>query len=226
MSIPALIDKQDVFEIVRDQIALILDSESTSQQALAVTADKNPELWKLRIFVERANPFEEFLKVEGDTDRSPIVNVWYDSSNFDPASSNISERQKSESVFNIDCYGYSESSPDPDNADGHLPGDREAAFVMQRAVRLVRNILMSDTYTYLALRNTVWHRWPQSITSFQPEQNEVRVQNVIAARIALSVSFNEFSPQTPGNALELISTDINRAENGELLAKVDLVYPL
>lgn len=225
MSIPTLIDKQDNFEIMRDQIAAILVTESASQQALAVTAGKDSKLWKLRIFRERSNPWEQFQNVEGETDRSPIVNVWFDNSNFDKASSNISERQKSESVFNIDCYGYGESSSDPDNADGHLPGDREAAFVMQRAVRLVRNILMSDTYAFLGFpRGTIWGKWPQSITSFQPEQNEVRVQNVVAARIAFNVDFNEFSPQTPGEALELISVDISRAENGELVAEKDIDF--
>ena len=61
MTLP-LIDKQDSFEIVRDQIAAILKTEITSQIALATTAGKpNPDDWKLRIFSERANPWEQFL---------------------------------------------------------------------------------------------------------------------------------------------------------------------
>ena len=46
MTIQALIDKQDSFEIVRDKIGLILASESASQQALATAAAKDPDLWR------------------------------------------------------------------------------------------------------------------------------------------------------------------------------------
>jgi hypothetical protein len=221
--IPSLIDKQDNFEIIRDQVALILKVESDSQQALATVADKDPNLWKLRVFVERSDPWEEFQNVEDETDLSPIINVWFDNTSFEKGSSNIAERQKSSTTYNIDCYGYGESSAD---GDGHKPGDREAAFEMQRAVRLVRNIIMSDQYAYLDLRKTVWGRWPQSIASFQPEQGQVRVQNVIASRFTLRVDFNEFSPQTPGNALDLISNSIKRAETGELLTQVDIEFPI
>ena len=222
MTIAALIDKQDNFEIVRDQIGAILALEIVSQMALATLAAKDPNDWKLRIFLESSNPWEQFLNDQ--TDDSPLVNVWWDNSNFDPKVSTVIERQKSDTVFNIDCYGFGKSADVP--AGGHDPGDRMAAFEAARAIRLVRNILMAAEYTYLKLRGTVYRRWTQSITSFQPQQDANQMQQVVGVRLAFRVEFNEFSPQVPLETLELLSADVNRTEDGQLIAEADYSYPL
>jgi hypothetical protein len=220
--ISTLIDKKDTFEIIRDKIALILATEVANQMALATAGGKDPDDWKLRIFSERSNPWEQLLNEQ--TDRSPIINVWFDNSNFDAASSNILERQKTEGVFNIDCYGYGTSSDVP--SGGHTPGDKDAALEVQKALRLVRNILMAAEYTYLGLRGAVGSRWPQSMTVFQPQSDGRQMQQIVGARLALRVVFNEFSPQVPSETLELVSVDVKRAENGEIIAEADYQYPL
>jgi hypothetical protein len=220
MTISTLIDKQDTFEIVRDRIAAILTTEIASQMQLATDAGKDPNDWKLRIFTERSNPWEEFLNEPVDI--SPLVNVWFDNSGFDPSKSNVVERQASETVYNIDCYGYGRSRDD--GATGHIPGDREASFEVQRALRLVRNILMSAEYTYLALRGTVWHRMPQSITAFQPQLDARQMQQIVGARLAFRVIFNEFSPQVEPVDLELLSVDVIRTEDGEIVLEADYDY--
>jgi hypothetical protein len=220
--IQTLIDKQDSFEIVRDQIAGILAAEVTNQMALATAAAKDSDDWKLRIFLERSNPWEEFLNTPV-VDKSPIVNVWFDNSNFDKSASNITERQMCSAVYNIDCIGYGVSSED---GAGHTPGDKTAAFEAQRAVRLVRNILMASTNNYLQLRGLVWRRWPESVTVFQTPIDSRTVQNIMGARIALSVQFNEFSPQYTGQELELASIDIKRESDGLVLLETDYEYPL
>jgi len=220
MTIAALIDKQDNVEVIRDQIAAILAIEVASQMVLATAASKNPDDWELQVFSERSNPWERFLNDQ--TDESPIVNVWWDNSNFDLKSSNIIERQKSEAVYNIDCYGYGKSADDPNG--GHIPGDREAGFEAHRAVRLVRNILMAAEYTYLGLRGTVWRRWVQAITIFQPQQDSNQMQQIVGARLAFRVEFNEFSPQIPLETLELLSVDVNRTEDGQLIVEADYDY--
>lgn len=215
--IQSLIDKQDMFEIMRDQIALILKQESASQMALATTAGKDPDEWKLRIFTERSNPFEQWLNET--TDFSPIVNVWVDSSSFPMSGGNTVETQKSETIFNIDCYGngYSES-----DGAGHKAGDKEAALQAQKATRLVRNILMSSIYTYLGMQGTVWRRWINSINFFVPQGQ--KIQKIIGARIALKVEFNEQSPQYEAVELEQINIDIIRSETGEILLEADYDY--
>jgi len=220
--IDTLIDKQDNFEIIRDEIAAILKVESTNQMTLATDAGKDADEWKLRVFTERSNPWEQWINEQSE--RSPIVNVWYDNSNFDPKASNVMERQKAEAVFNIDCYGFAVSSDDA--AGGHKPGDREAALKVQQALRLVRNILMAAEYTYLGLRGLVWSRWPQSVSMFQPQQGSDTVQQIVGARLAFRVVFNEFSPQITGDVLELVSASVLRAEDGEIVIAADYEYPL
>ena len=218
--IQTLIDKLDNFEIIRDQIAAILAIEVTNQKAQAVLAAKDPTLWDFKIYTERSNPWESYLNEV--TDLTPIVNVWYDNSNFLEASSNIVERQTTEAIFNIDCYAVANSSDDI--AGGHNPGDEEAAFTVQRIIRLVRNILMAADYTYLGLRGVVWQRWPQSITVFQPQQDRGNVRPVIAARIGFRVKFSEFSPQISGNVIELLSTTVKRTEDGQIVFVADYIH--
>lgn len=220
MPIQVLIDKQDNFEIIRDQIAAILVLESASQQALAVLAAKDPDDWKLRVFTERSNPWELF-QGEG-AEQTPIINIWYGSSNFDKKSSNAVERQHSNSVFNIDLYALGVSRDVP--AGGHIPGDEDAAIRVQAAIKLVRNILMASNYTYLELRGLVWGRWPQSINVFQPQIEGKQAQQVIGARIVLDVDFNEFSPQYVPETLEHVAIDVKRTEDGEIVLEADYDY--
>lgn len=216
-----LIDKRDNVEIIRDEIAAILATEIASQISLATTAGKpDPNLWKVRVFQERANPWEVFP--EKTSDDSPIVNVWWDSSSFDMSTSNIVERQKSDTTYNLDCYGYAKAADNP--AGGHTPGDQGAAEAVQRAVRLIRNILMAAEYTYLGQRGLVWRRWVQSITIFQPQQDNQNVSQVVGARIAFRVEFNEFSPQVAAETLDLVSVDVLRTEDGEIVVEADYDY--
>jgi len=221
VTIATLIDKQDNAEIIRDQIAAILALESAAQIVLATTTGKpDPNDWKLRVFQERANPWEEFPGRKND--RSPIVNVWWDSSNFEMSASNISERQKSVTTYNIDCYGYGRSADVP--AGGHRCGDQDAAEEVQRAVRLVRNILMAAEYTYLGLRGTVWRRWVDTISIFQPQQDNQNAQHIVGARISFQVEFNEFSPQVVPETLDLLSVDVRRTEDNEIVVEADYDY--
>ena len=111
-----------------------------------------------------------------------------------------------------------------DGGTGHVPGDKEAAFEVQRALRLVRNILMAAEYTYLSLRGLVWQRWPQAVTVFQPQIDARQIQQIVGARLAFRVVFNEFSPQVEAETLELLSVDVIRAEDGEIYFEADYDY--
>lgn len=222
--ISTLIDKQDTFEVVRDQIALILVTEVANQMALATAALKDPLDWKLRIFSERSNAWEQFLNLTDATDLSPLVNVWYDNGSFPENKGNTVERQAHEAIYNLDCYGVGVSADV--SAGGHTPGDKEAAFEVQRTIRLVRNILMAAINTYLQLRGSVWQRWIQSITVFQPQIDNQAIQHLVGARIALRVLFNEFSPQVVAEILEKVAVDVKRTEDGEIVLQTTYEYPL
>lgn len=217
--ITTLIDKLDTFEIVRDELAAILATEVASQQVLATAAGKDPADWKLRVFLERANPWAEFLDAPETTENPalapPIVNVSLASMDFDQGASNVVERQKATALYYIDCYGYGVAADD--ELGGHEAGDERAALTCHRAVRLVRNILMAGTYTYLGLRGVVWRRWPEGVTFSRPTRDDQPVQQVAAARLSLRVEFSEFSPQVQGQPLELVSATVRRSPTGEIL---------
>lgn len=211
--ITELIDKIDNAEIVRDQIAAILTVELANQGVLA-------SLPQPAVFIERVNPWGQFLTPE-QPPVEPVINVWWDSSTFNESQSNVIERQKAEAVYNIDCYA---AAPSTDvTAGGHLPGDEQAAREAQRAVRLVRNILMAGAYTYLGLRGVVWKRFVQTISMFQPQLDNRAAHRVVGARLALMVHFNEFSPQVAGEPLETLLLEVFRAETGQLLLRAQ--YP-
>ena len=209
--ITSLIDKQDSFEIVRDKIALILLEEEKSQQALAVSAGKDPRLFELRVFIERTNPWSEYQDAPTDQlDAPPIINITYETSNADKSASNPVVRQQMDVTYNIDCYGYGVSSA---TDTGHVAGDEQAAIVSHRAAKLVRNILMASFYVKLDLpKDIVGLRWVASITSFTPELDSRPVQNVIGTRIAFQVKMNEFSPQAEGEPLEVVSVTVFRGD--------------
>lgn len=222
--IPVLIDKQDTFEAVRDQIALILATESANQQALAIAATKDPDLWKLNIFTEASNPWNRFTNIDSSSDLTPLVNVWYDTGSFPGTKGDTVERQAHEATYNVDCYGVAISATD--GGTGQLPGDSAAAVEVQRTVKLVRNILMAAQNVYLQLQGTVWQRWIQSITVFQPQLDDQSAQHIVGARVALRVTFNEFAPQYATEVLEYLAVDITRSADGFVLAETDFDYTL
>jgi len=214
----SLIDKQDNFEVVRDQIVTILKEEVVNQMALATTGGKDPNLWNLRVFKERSNPWDIFLKTSISDSRIPIVNVWFDNESPDPGKvTNIMESTKVNGTFNVDCYGCGLAADD--GGSGHTPGDLDAASEVQRALRLVRNILMASHNSYLQLRNTiVWGRVTESITAFQPEISDQSAKQVQAIRLSLGVDFVEFSPQYEAVTLEETTVTVERVEDGEVVA--------
>jgi hypothetical protein len=222
--IPSLIEQVDTLELVRDQIAAILLVESTNQQALATTAGKDPRDWELRIFTERTNPWSEFIEEEDNKPQkvtTPIVNVSFNDDAADMGRSNIIERQLFTGIFHVDCYGCGFSAA---TEEGHDPGDARAAIESQRAARLCRKILMSAMYVDLGMPGLIWRRWIPSRTSLSPQFDARPAQHVNVMRVAMQVEYNEFSPQWEGNPLELISIQMKRAENGQVLFTADFPH--
>lgn len=226
-----LIVKQDNVEIVRDVIAAILTDEVANQKALAVAAQQDPREWELRVYLERNNPVSNFLDPVKDEngqidqlDNPPVINIQLDNWSTDASSSNQVERQKTTAIYHIDCYGFGVSSDS--FSGGHVAGDESSAKEAVRAVRLVRNILMSSYYTYLGLprggQQSVWRRWVDSVNVFQPQLDNRSVQNVMAARISFMVEFSEFSQQYQAMLLEIVNVRVKRTDTQDwLVAEYD-----
>lgn len=218
-----LITGPDAFEFVGEQIAAILKVESATQAALADAAHEDPKLWTLRVFRERAAPWESWTDapdtdVIGDDGHVPIVNVRFDTDSVDERRSNVVERQTYVAVYHVDVFGYGKSTG---TEYGHEAGDQRAAKECHRAMRLVRRILMAGHYTYLGLprgeEQRVWKRMVRSRTVFQPQLSGRAVQHVVGGRISFQVDLTETSPQVQGYPLELVALTVLRAETGEVM---------
>lgn len=225
MTIP-LIDKFDNFEIVDVQIAAILAQATIDQQALAVLDSQDPDPWRFDVFSERMNPFEAF---QDEKEPFPVVNVWYDTSNFNPKDGDVASKQVDSATYNIDVYAAVPATDNP--AGGHNPVDQSSVLALHRIVRLVRNIIMHPDNTYLQLQqvvgdrtgNLIGRRWIQSKEVFQPQIGDRPVQGVIACRINLSVSFPEIPVLASFGTIELISIVAKRAIDGKIILEADFV---
>lgn len=220
--ITTLIDKLDTNEIVRNQVAGILQAEQANQVALATAAAKpDPQQWALEVYLERSNPFEKWLNTPPAGSAVPIVNVWFDSDSTNRNSSNSVNKQSMRGTVNVDIYGHAPSAAD---GPGYKPGDRESALESQRGARLVRNILMAGVYTRLALPGVVSDRWVQSRQTFQPQIDGRTVQHIVATRLALELVYNELAPQPEGEPLEAIGVTVKRAADGRVYFDADFDY--
>jgi hypothetical protein len=218
--ITTLIDKQDNNEIVRDQIAAILSIEKTNQIQLATDAGKpNPLLWDFDVFIERAKPWESLSKSDGSEDgelKNGLVNVYFESDNFDsPGSDNI-QTQKVRGTFFIDCYGQKSAV---DTAGVISAGDELSSYEVDRIARLVRNILMAGQYTYLGFDRgqIVTKRFIIRREKFFPDQRQDGFENVIGERLTLNVEYIETSPQAVLEILNTLITQCTRSSDGKIL---------
>lgn len=211
-----LLDKTDNFEKIRDAVAAILAAETAHQQALATAAHEDPEPYRFRVFIERTNPFEVFLN--GSTDLAPIVNVYFETVDFDKAKSNLSDRQQGTSVINVDCiaHGRSEAS-----GGGHTVGDETAGKAAAALARLVRNILMHDDHKYLGLQGTVARRWIRGINSFLIATAEPAATKIRGARIALEVDHIETAMIADETTIEAINVTFLHTPEGEIIAEAE-----
>ncbi|AUR81577.1 hypothetical protein NVP1009O_10 [Vibrio phage 1.009.O._10N.261.51.C9] len=222
--ITVLINDQDSFEIVRDRVAQILADESAGQMALATAQGIDPAPWDLKVYRERSIPWE---LLSGDATDDHAINVWFDSANVDDAAADVTNRQTFIGTINIDIIFGSVAI---ETADGYAPADRAAALGANRIMRLVRNMIMSDSYTYLGLRQTqaplvaVGKRWVRSMNTFQPQLDNKTAQHIVGARLELSVRYSEFSPQYQPANVQILDCTVDEDSQGRVLAGAQFDY--
>ena len=221
-----LIDKQDNFELVRNEIAAILAAETLNQQAKALAAGKNPELWKFEVYIERARIWESLSELEKPV--APVVSVYFESENFaGDQSYNALLQTADPGIFNIEIFATALSQKNV--GDGYTTGDRTAILDCQRVIRLIRNILFSvpadstqpgQDYTFLNMRGVVGYRRIQSVVQFQPDYKKQAVV-VAAARIALAVKYIETALEGPDQPFELLQVQATTTTGGQVIIQFD-----
>lgn len=207
-----LIDKQDTFEIVRDQIGAILVAELVNQRTLAVAASKDPLDWTMSIYVERQQPLEQWLDsgVSQAAPQRPVVSIWLDNMNLDTSvSSKSAAKQVYEATFNVDIYAQGFTSDNP--AGGHVAADFAARTGCHAAVRLVRNILAAPQNRYLQLRGLVWaHPSFENFEFREPAIDDpLQGMSIWAGRGRFNVKFNESAPEFTGDTIEAIEVTVS-----------------
>ena len=221
--ITTLIDKQDNNEIIRDQIAAILAIEKENQKILAATDGQDPNLYDFVVTIERSNPWlllsENDGSIKGDLENG-LVNVYFESDNFNNPGSDTIKTQNVKGNFIIDCYG----AKNTDENNGNIKnGDEYSSYEVDRITRLVRNIIMSSQYHYLGFNrgSIVQKRYIIRREKFLPSQAGETSENVIGERLTLSVDYTEFSPQYQPEIIETFITDCTRGSDGELYFKYE-----
>jgi hypothetical protein len=218
-----LIDKQDTFEIVRDQIAGLLTAETLNQQALATAGGEDPLLWAFDVFLERDWPIERWLNASPNLSltTAPVVSVWFESSSVDPSTSTLHE-YKFEGTYVLDIMARGVTSDDP--GGGHIPADQNARLNCHAAVRLVRNILSATENRRLQLpASIVWANPKFQNFEFGPAPLEEisEAPSVWNCRCRFQVKMTEMAPEfTDFGTIELIK--ITLSDEGQVLLVTDI----
>lgn len=214
MTLPSLIDKLDSSELVLRQIAAVLRTEFIAQQALAVTAGKNPLLWAPDIYLERDFPIDKWIDEDGTLTANtvPNITVSIESSHIVPkASSPASGFNTYEVTYLIDILARGVSTVD-EAMSTHTPADKDAHDNCHATVRLCRNILGATEYRRLQLSPTyVWNypRWTSVEYGKPPLEEIVPGLSVWAAQARYVVQMKEFAPEYTGETLQIIGIDVS-----------------
>lgn len=215
MSIP-LVTTQDNFEVVRDKICEILAAQTALQQYLAEEADEDPNEWKFYVTKERYNPIENWMN--DPVDKTPIVNVWFDSDSYREARSNNSTRQVFAGNFNIDVYCYETAS---ETISGHIEGDQASTEKAHKLGRYIRRIIMHPDNIKLGLED-VWSRKIVSRNTFQPNSGNQPIQHIVGIRLVLEVEYNETIDLTTPEIIEHINITLQHEVDGLVRAEINI----
>lgn len=218
-TLQSLIDKRDNFEIIGDQIAQILTDETANQRALAAASGDASGDWALRIYREVAAPWEFFK----DPTEPPVVSVRFARFDGEPRETTATQQVGIVSYF----LDFGAAGQAAETLTGHIPGDLDAARRIQRAIRLVRNILLAGPNQVLQARGVVGWRRVTMIEAFQPPQLQTTVpalDHLAAARVTLEVKILETTPEYEAGDLESIAIDLKNGRDGAILAQAEYDY--
>lgn len=224
MTIDILIDKKDSFELIRDNIAEILAEETISQQALAIAAGKNPELWKFKVFVERRDAWEMFYNNEIEC---PIVVIFFEKCKFSGKASASALYMSAVGQFPI--YVISAATGEK-TSEGQKKADKSAIFNTQRIVRLVRNILYAQPavnndpeadYQYLNLRGKVGSRRLSEVEMIDIDQKKQAIQ-ISMAKMTLEVGYVESAIEKSSEIIEMIELETKINDENEMIFQFEL----
>jgi hypothetical protein len=212
----------DNWEALGAQIAQLLADEVANQRALAaayVPPSGDPAVFSgdyaIRVFHEVSDPWEMFK----DPTEPPVVSVRCAGGDLIPVETKVTEQVYTWRYY-LDIGAAGQAA---DTATGHLPGDQDAAIRIQRAIRLIRQILSSGPNQYLQKRGIVGWRRLSGVEIFQPDRKDITqptLDHIAAARILLEAKVRDVSPEYQGEPLEDVAVDLKKGQDGSIIAQV------
>lgn len=201
-----LLTAPDTFELVRDRVYELLNDEQANQRALAVDAGLNPFDYALDVYKERANPVSFWR--EDDANFVPIVNVLFNSAN-DNGTGDGKKTFRFDGVFQIEIIAGAIN-----DSVNNISADIIASANLDRAIKLVRNILSYSAYKKLGFISNIGSKTISSIVKNAPSDANDGTIMIQSATLKLDVSYYETSPQETPDILDLIEVDTKRAQDG------------
>jgi len=192
------------FELIRDRIATILQSEITNQAAI----QSDPKLNAV-VFLERFVPFQEV--------EMPAINVGFANGDYQ----NLTQiKQEGTYNFNIDVY-YSANTTVANRAD------QIASVDLQRLMGVCQNILSHQRYNTLGFAAPyIQHVEVSSIKIAQPENNK-DASSVMMGRLVFTVIAPESNVTTVPTLIAGYDTQvlIGNTLNGYVFSGTSLPLP-
>lgn len=216
--IPDLIDLDtNPIQLVIDKIGEILVNESANQQALAIAGGKDPDLYKIRVFADRFNPFDNMK-----TDTTPLVSIKESDDSKELSVSGNHGKQQKLLTINIDCFGIGRAE---ETVSGHRPADLDASQDGRRAANLVNKILKSDINSNLQLDRKIVNS--VNITGeqyFEPDFDSRQMGPVVAKRLSLQCKVTDTPMINNGVELLGVVVDVERGDSGEIYTICEYDY--
>lgn len=216
--ITELLSAADGYETVRDAVAVILTEEIEAQRMLA---GADSEDYSLDVYVERFAPLEAWADEENEV---PVATVWLARYVNDRAKSTV-DSQRGEATYYVDVFAQAKDADNP--VGGHIAGDLLSRKRLHRAIRLIRQILMSGHYTYLGSprgsSQYVFHREVTDVEIHESRRRDEKASQWIAtARMTLKVSLRVTQPQVlpvEWSGIDLTAKRLSGTPDGKVLAK-------
>lgn len=210
--IETLFEAPATFETVRDSIYNILDTEQQQQQDLATADGKDPNDYALNLFLERVAPIDpsDLFDVNNNV-FIPVVIVKFRDTNLDNSTSTGDGTFKYSGTFDIEVIAGAQSTE-----DGNLSGDYLASYRLDRAIKLIMNILNYSEYKLLGFAPSdqlIAVKKVQTITKNEPDRDYVGSLRFQGANITILVDYKELGAQAQYENLEKIEVITNRSDD-------------
>ena len=185
------------FELIRDQIALILGEELANQADL-----QSNDLFDATIFVERISP--------PDQTEMPCINIFFVRASYTDQNPILSKSDPA--TFYIDVYANA-------NDTQETRGDQLAALKLHKLIGAIRYILEHPHYIRLGFTEKFIHHTQVTSIDIAEPKGEPDAVNTVFGRLTFDVTFNEVMAELTGTSGQVFNTTvkIDTSEKGYLI---------